>query len=78
MNHSRKMCRWSNIIVVPSDEEVVDCTSNNNDQRWSTLDETGFTEVPGDDNKVKHGTKSPVDLDKVIIKKRATELKPHF
>ena len=77
MNHVEKMCGRSNIVVGPSDEEEVDCTNNNSDQRWATVDEIGFTEVPGDD-KVKDGIKSPVDLDKVVIKKRVPEVKPHI
>jgi len=74
MNHVDKMCGRSNIVVGPSDEEEVDCTNNNNDERWATVDEIGFTEAPGDDK-----VKSPVDLDKVVIKKRkVSELKPHI
>jgi len=74
MNHVDKMCGRSNIVVGPSDEEEVDCTNNNSDERWATVDEIGFTEAPGDDK-----VKSPVDLDKVVIKKRkVSEFKPHI
>jgi len=68
-NHVAKMCRQATIVCISSDVERDD-SNNNSDERWNTIDEVGFTDVPANDDDINHEIKGQVDLDKIIIKKR--------
>jgi len=70
MNHLRRMCRQSNIEVVTSDEDVVNNNKMNRDI-FTTVDQIGYTEVSSRDIEVTESKKSPVDLSKVVIKRRS-------
>merc|ERR1712142_425537 len=70
MNHLRRMCRQSNIEVVTSDEDVVNNNKMNRDI-FTTVDQIGYTEVSSKEIEVTESKKSPVDLSKVVIKRRS-------
>ena len=73
LHHVAKMCfqRPTNIVVVTSDEEDV-MNNNKKCEVFTTLDEIGYTEITADETEVKEEKekKVPVDLDKIIIKRR--------
>ena len=62
---------WSiGVSVCNSSDAEREDANNNSDERWNTIDEVGYTDVPANDDKIKHDIKGQVDLDKIIIKKR--------
>ena len=70
LHHMAKMCfkRPTNMVVVMSDEEDV-MNDNMKCEMFTTLDESGITEIAVDEEEEKEN-KVPVELNKIIIKRR--------